>query len=113
MPDEKDLSLKKNNNFIPRSPQASDEEIAGGDFVPEHMRTPREPGFILAKLEDNDFANVGGIIISRVFKHENGSQGGEAFRLEADGFSKQVELTDLAALTSEAELKELFSKEEE
>ncbi len=107
-----DFTDPKQNDLIPGGPQVSEEELAGGDLVPEHMRTLQESGYILAKLETTDSALVDGVVINRAHLNRPGDTGGEEFLIEADGLQKRVSLSQLAAIRTSSELKDLLTETE-
>ena len=110
--DENDLmNPAKNDLIVTNDPQITEEEILAGDLIPDQLRTPQEPGFVLEKLENADNIEISGILINRLHKHGDGEAGGEEFLISLDGNEKKVQLSQLARVQSVEELKSLFEQD--
>lgn len=109
-----DLSLPENNEQIPQGDPLSPEDRTN-PLIPEDSKSSAPAGnasSILKQLENSENAKVGNIMVQRRYKHD-GEAGGEDFTLTNIDTGEEVEgiqLSELAKVKDEAELKTFFTK---
>lgn len=105
------------NEMIPSGDvQLTPEQKAALDnnFLPDSSRPApavQAPGFILEKLQNNEMAQFGTLLIQRHYRNNNGQSGGEQFSIldtESGVEVKGIELSDLAKVKDTDDLQRLI-----